>query len=167
MEKKLTAQTLRGNWATLLLPIHRDESIHFDRLSEEIDQMIQAAPDGIYSNGTAGEMHNQTEDEFDQVQTLLADKCRIAAMPFQIGVNHPSPLITLRRIERMKSLQPSAFQVILPDWVTVGAGEQVAFLQRVADAAGDIPLVLYNPPHAKKKYCSRPTTAGCRIWYLR
>lgn len=146
----LTASTLRGNWATLLLPINQDDSIDYDRLGTGLDLMIQAAPDGIYSNGTAGELHNQSEEEFDQVQELLAAKCQAAGVPFQIGVNHPSPLVTLHRIKRMVALQPAAFQVILPDWVTAGADEQVSFLEKVAEAANGIPLVLYNPPHAKK-----------------
>ena len=36
----LTADTLKGNWATLLLPIQPDDSIDFFRLSEEIDTVI-------------------------------------------------------------------------------------------------------------------------------
>lgn len=146
----LTAKSLRGNWATLLLPINEDDSINYTRLAEEIDVMMDAMPDGIYSNGTAGELHNQTEAEFDRIQALLAEKCHAAAVPFQIGVNHPSPLVSLQRIQRMVALKPAAFQVILPDWVSTGAGEQVSFLQKMADAAHGIPLVLYNPPHAKK-----------------
>lgn len=146
----LTAKTLRGNWATLLLPINADESIDYTRLTEEIEQMILAVPDGIYSNGTAGELHNQTEAEFDKVQEVMAERCHAAGVLFQIGVNHPSPLVSLQRMERMVALKPAAFQVILPDWVSTGPGEQVHFLQRMAAAADGIPLVLYNPPHAKK-----------------
>lgn len=145
----LTAKTLKGNWATLLLPINKDDSIDYTRLAAEMDIMIDAMPDGIYSNGTAGELHNQTEEEFDKIQALLADKCHAEAVPFQVGVSHPSPLVSLQRIQRMVALKPAAFQVILPDWVTTGPGEQESFLQKMAEAAGDIPLVLYNPPHAK------------------
>jgi 4-hydroxy-tetrahydrodipicolinate synthase len=43
---------------------------------------------GIYSNGTAGEFYNQTEDEFDQISFLLAEKCNKVQMPFQIGCSH-------------------------------------------------------------------------------
>ncbi|AXY72622.1 dihydrodipicolinate synthase family protein [Paraflavitalea soli] len=146
----LTARTLRGNWATLLLPINADESIDYARLEEELDRMILAVPDGVYSNGTAGELHNQTEKEFDKVQEIMAAKCQAAGVLFQIGANHPSPLVSLQRMQRMVALKPAAFQVILPDWVTTGPGEQVSFLQKMAEAADGIPLVLYNPPHAKK-----------------
>lgn len=149
MPDLLTAQTLRGNWGTLLLPINPDDSIDYSRLSEEIDLLIAAGINGIYSNGTAGEFHNQTEEEFDTINTLLAEKCQRGRMPFQIGVSHPSPILSLDRLRRAKTLRPSAFQIILPDWVVPTADEQVTFLAKMADTAGDVPLVLYNPPHAK------------------
>ena len=145
----LTSKSLKGNWGTLLLPINTDDSIDYLRLSEEIDRLIEAGLDGVYSNGTAGEFHNQTESEFDKVQQVMAEKCQAAGMPFQIGISHPSPIISLERLQRAVALRPDAFQVILPDWVTLTDDEQIVFLSRIAEAAGTIPLVLYNPPHAK------------------
>ena len=145
----LTAKTLRGNWATLLLPVQEDDSIDYTRLAAEIDYLISAQTDGIYSNGTAGEFHNQTEAEFDKIQELLAAKCYQAGIPFQIGACHPSPWISLERLERSVAFRPDAFQVVLPDWVAASEQEQMDFLQRMAEAGGDIPLVLYNPPHGK------------------
>jgi dihydrodipicolinate synthase/N-acetylneuraminate lyase len=146
----LTSKTLRGNWGTLLLPINNDDSIDYARLEDEIDCLIEAGLDGIYSNGTAGEFHNQTEEEFDRVQELLAGKCRAAGMSFHIGASHPSPVISLERVRRCVGLAPDALQVILPDWVTVTDEESILFLSKMAEAAGGIPLVLYNPPHAKR-----------------
>lgn len=145
----LTAKTLKGNWGTLLLPINADESIDYARLADEIDYLTDMAIDGIYSNGTAGEFHNQLEDEFDCIQQLLANKCLAAKIPFQIGAAHSSPFISLKRIQRSVDLRPDAFQVILPDWVVAAEEEQVTFLKKIVEAAGEIPLVLYNPPHAK------------------
>jgi dihydrodipicolinate synthase/N-acetylneuraminate lyase len=145
----LTADTLKGNWGTLLLPIQADDSIDFIRLSEEIDQLIGAGVDGIYSNGTAGEFHNQTEQEFDLIQVLLADKCHRAKMPFQIGVSHGNAVVSLLRIGRTVDLKPAAFQLTLPDWVAPQPEEQIGFLERMAVAAGNVPLVLYHPPHAR------------------
>ncbi len=145
----LTAGNLRGNWGTLLLPIDADEHINYDKLGEELDLLISVGPDGIYSNGTAGEFHNQTEDEFLRVQELMAEKCHRSGIPFQIGASHPSPVVMLERVRRTIALRPSAFQVILPDWVAAGPDERTPFLRRIAEAAENIPLVLYNPPHAK------------------
>jgi len=145
----LTSKNLKGNWGTLLLPINTNDSIDYIRLSNEIDYLVAAKLDGIYSNGTAGEFHNQTEEEFTKIQILLAQKCHATKMKFQIGASHPSPLISLERINRTVDLKPDAFQVIFPDWVVATKDEQIYFLQKVAEAARETPIVLYNPPHAK------------------
>lgn len=147
---QLTAGTLRGNWATLLLPINKDDSIDYSRLEDEVEYFIKAEVDGVYSNGTACELHNQTEDEFYKIQEMLATRCHAYQMPFQIGVSHPFPAVTLQRIKNTLSLKPSAYQVVLPDWVVAGSFERAAYMSRLAEEARGLPLVLYNPPHAKK-----------------
>lgn len=149
--KSLSAPEIRGNWATLITPWHDDDSIDLNRLAAEIDALIGFGVDGIYSNGTAGEFHTQTEAEFDLVSQCLAEKCHAAAMPFQIGVSHMSAQISLDRLRRAVPLAPSAVQIILPDWFPVTDEEAIRFLTRIAAAAQDIGLVLYNPPHAKRR----------------
>lgn len=145
-----SAPTIHGNWATLLLPLNHDDSIDYGLLAAEVDHFIAAHVNGIYSNGSAGEFHTQTEDEFDRVSALLAERCARAGMPFQIGACHMSPQLSRERIRRAKSLRPSAFQVILPDWFPPTFDEIVAFLETLAAEASPIPLIVYNPPHAKR-----------------
>ena len=170
----------RGNWATLLLPINPDDSIDFARLGDEIDHLVSARVDGIYSNGTAGEFHNQTEGEFDAIQALLAERCRPANMPFVIGACQPDPRISLDRVRRAATLRPAAIQIIIPDWWPLTPPEATRFLEMAAEAAGAIPLILYNPPHAKRVYTPSelaqilapvPTVVGVKLgdgdagWY--
>lgn len=143
---------LRGNWATLLLPIDADDAIDLARLADTLDAITAAGVDGVYSNGTAGECHNQTEAEFDTVQALLAGRCRAAGTPFVIGACQPDPRLALDRVRRAAALAPDAIQVILPDWAPVTPPEATDFLHMAADAAGGVPLVLYNPPHAKRAF---------------
>ena len=50
-----------------------------------------------------------------------------------------------------RGLKPGAIQVILPDWFPVNDREAVRFLTTMAEQADGIPLVLYNPPHAKRE----------------
>jgi dihydrodipicolinate synthase/N-acetylneuraminate lyase len=134
----------------LLLPIAEDDAIDFGRLALEIETLIAAGVDGIYSNGTAGEFHNQTEAEFDRIQALLAGRCRAAGTPFVIGACQPDPRISLDRVRRAAVLAPAGIQVILPDWWPVTDREAVTFLRMAATAADGVPLILYNPPHAKR-----------------
>lgn len=145
------SERIFGNWATLLLPITAADQIDYGLLATEIDRFIAAGVNGIYSNGTAGEFHTQTEAEFDRVNALLAEKCHRAKQPFQIGASHMSAHISRERLRRSKALQPTAFQVILPDWYPVSPVETLTFLETMAAEADPIPLVIYNPPHAKRR----------------
>src|SRR3546814_18767451 len=83
--RPLDASEIRGTWATLLLPNDPDDGIDYGRLGREIDALVASGVDGIYSYGTAGEFHNQTEDEFDRVNARLAERCVAAGLPFQVG----------------------------------------------------------------------------------
>lgn len=158
--KPLTASELHGNWGTLLLPIDEDDSINFEHLTQEINSLIEFQVDGIYTNGTAGEFYNQSEEEFDRVSELLSEMCHAVKsdsfeshsdMPFQIGVSHSSPIISRERLRRTVKLRPSAMQLILPDWSPLSNAEAISFLQTMAEEADGIGLVLYHPPHAKRK----------------
>lgn len=146
----LKSNEILGNWCTLLLPINPDNSINFPKLKSEIDTLISMQVNGIYSNGTAGEFDSQTEKEFDKINSLLAEKCTIAGIPFQIGCNHTSPVISIERIKRAVSLNPGAIQVILPDWYPPKIDETILFLKKIAEVTTPIGLVIYNPPHAKR-----------------
>jgi 4-hydroxy-tetrahydrodipicolinate synthase len=175
-----SAVSFRGNWATLLLPVRSDDSIDHELLAAELDHFIAARVDGVYSNGSAGEFHTQTEAEFDAVSALLAEKCRRAGVPFQIGACHMSAQLSRERIRRTKALRPAAFQVVLPDWFVPAWDEIRAFLAAMQEEAAPVPLVLYNPPHAKRRLTPvewRQITeefsgvAGCKVpggddaWY--
>lgn len=176
----LKGDSIRGSWATLLLPVKVNQTIDYEVLGEQIDTLIAMKVSGIYSNGTASEFYAQSEDEFDKISLLLAEKCNAGNMPFQIGCNHMSPQISLDRLRRARSLEPSAVQVILPDWYPPTHEECIDFLQVMGHAAAPIGLVLYNPPHAKVRlqpsdfsrlYRAGVSLAGCKVaggdeaWY--
>lgn len=78
--------TLFGNWATT----DKNGGIDYKRPEDEVDVLTASSPNGIYSNGTAGEFYSQSEKEFMQVSELLAEKWISANIPFQIGVSHMS-----------------------------------------------------------------------------
>jgi len=103
----------------------------------------------MYTHGTAGEFFNQTEDEWDKITSAVAARSEMASIQFQIGASHPSPIIAIERVRRARTLNPSAIQVILPDWLVLSREEIFRVLDGFTRAAGEVGLVLYNPPHAK------------------
>lgn len=148
----LSPEHIRGTWGALLLPINADDSIDYGRLEAQLDHLLGAGVEGVYSHGTAGEFHAQTEEEFDRVAELLAQRAEKRGVPFQIGASHMSAQVALERTRRARELRPGAIQITLPDWLPVGEDEAIAFLRRIAEAAAPIGLVFYNPPNAKRVF---------------
>jgi dihydrodipicolinate synthase/N-acetylneuraminate lyase len=147
----LTRATLRGTWATVLLPLADDDSVDYGRLAQELAVLLAAGLDGIYTNGTAGEFHCLDEDEYDLITDVVAQACQRAGRPLQLGASHMSGQVSLRRIRVAADYDPAAIQVILPDWCALSGDEVRSAIERMARAAGSAPLVLYNPPHAKTR----------------
>src|SRR5690606_19168314 len=108
-----------------------------------------------------------TETEFDKINEMMAVKCHAERVPFQIGASHMSPIISLERVKRAKSLMPDAFQVIIPDWLVVNPEEQLRFLDKIAEACFPVPIVLYLPGHAKTKVSPQALMAlGSKVTQL-
>lgn len=147
--KALKSNEIFGNWATILLPLNEDDSIDYQKLSDQVDKLISYRVNGIYSNGTASEFYNQDEYEFDSISEMLAGKCSDAGMNFQIGCSNMSPKISLKRVKRVRHLNPGAVQLILPDWYPPSPVEIIDFLKRMSDLLSPVGIVLYNPGHAK------------------
>jgi dihydrodipicolinate synthase/N-acetylneuraminate lyase len=140
-----------GIWAAVLLPVSARGEIEWMALEEEIRILCASSVDGIYTNGTAGEFHGQIEVEYDRLTVLVAEIAGKTGKPFQIGVSHSNARIARERLSRLGPLGPAAAQFILPDWWPPSAGEVERFVAGMQEAAGNVPLVLYNPPHAKKR----------------
>jgi dihydrodipicolinate synthase/N-acetylneuraminate lyase len=120
-----------------------------ERLGQQLDVLTTAGLAGVYAHGTAGEFHELDDDEWDRVNGIVAQRCRAAGVPFQLGAGHMSARIGLRRVARAARHRPDAIQLILPDWLPLTISDAITAVARMAECAGDVPLVLYNPPHAK------------------
>lgn len=145
----LQANGIRGVWATVLLRVAEDGQIDFSCLDEQIAAYADAGVDGIYTNGTATEFHCQSNTDFREISTRVAELCRDHGLPFQLGASHPLPVATLERIRFARTLSPGAIQIVLPDWTPIDLTTAQRFLSRCAEQADGVSLVLYNPPHAK------------------
>ena len=81
---------------------------------------------------------------------MLAERCQKAGMPFIIGACQPDPAIMLNRVRRARRCSLPPFRSSCRTGGRVTNEEAIDFLNRASDTANGIPLVLYNPPHAKR-----------------
>jgi dihydrodipicolinate synthase/N-acetylneuraminate lyase len=145
----LSRATLRGTWATVLLPVREDDSIDLAGISEQLDYLSRSGIDGIYAHGTAGEFFTLTDEEFDRINELVVAACRRAGLSCQLGASELGAQRSRARVGRAASLRPDAIQVVLPNWQPLSPAEVTRALEGFAVAADGVPLVLYNPPMAR------------------
>lgn len=140
-----------GIWGAAMLPVTTAGCVDFCALAEELEILAACPLAGVYSNGTAAEFHNQTEEEFDRFSEMLATMMRRAGKPFQIGVSNTNPRVARARLRRIAALQPDGVQITLPDWWPPSEAERLRFVEGMAEAAAGLPMILYNPGHAKSR----------------
>ena len=61
----------KGIWGAILLPVKNDK-IDWIAFEEQVNILCDSNVHGVYTNGTAAECHNQTEDEFDKLSNIVA-----------------------------------------------------------------------------------------------
>lgn len=148
--KPMNPSEPKGLWVSVLLPISSDERVDYSRLQQEMDILVASGGDGFYTNGTAAEFYNQTEEEFDRISSTVAEWCERAGVPFQEWYKSSQPYYLdylARWVKTAESLKPSAMQVILPDWVSPTPDEMVSFPKRLTGSG-------------KPKQCA-PHSSGC------
>lgn len=144
-----SAGAIRGVWATVLLDVLPSGEIRYEAIWHQVAAFARAGVDGVYCNGTATEFHCQTQEQFRSIAEATVTAARAAGLPVQVGASHPLAQGGLERLRITSGLSPDAIQVTLPDWTPIDLPTVIRFLTACADAAAGIPLVLYNPPHAK------------------
>lgn len=149
MNQRASATDILGVWATLLTRVLPDGTPDLGAIDEQVAAYKASGCDGIYCGGTASEIHCLTDSQVRGISTRFADAARRHDIAFQIGATHPLAAEELDRITFAAGLNPLAIQVILPDWTPLDPDSAIRFLKRAGEAAGGVPLVLYNPPHAK------------------
>ena len=136
------AKPPEGIWGAVLLPVGRRGEIEWSAMDEQLSALLESGIQGVYTNGTAGEFHSQTEDEFDRLSQRVAEFCHTVALPFQIGVSHSNGRVARERLARVASLRPDAVQITLPDWWAPSYEEAEVFFAGMAATAPDTPLIV-------------------------
>ncbi|MFD2262873.1 dihydrodipicolinate synthase family protein [Lacibacterium aquatile] len=141
----------RGVWGAVMLAIDGKGEIDWGATEATIAKLCDAGVAGVYSNGTACEFHCQTEAEFDRLSELVASVAGKAKVPFQIGISQSNPRVARDRLRRISGIGAAGAQFTPPDWWAPSEDEVTRFVEGLAEAAPQMPLILYNPPHSKRR----------------
>jgi 4-hydroxy-tetrahydrodipicolinate synthase len=141
---KSSASTLAGVFPVLATPFRADGSPDEPGLVAIARYVIGAGADGVVFPGVASEYETLTPDERARLSDVVADEAR-GRTAYVVGGSAAETATTEAIARRAQGQGAAALMVMAPKTLTDVAAV-AAFFQRVADAAGDVPIMLQNAP---------------------
>ena len=136
---------LRGSIVALVTPMHEDGSVDYDALRRLIDWHVAEGTDCIGVVGTTGESPTVTVEEQCEIIRVAVEQAagRVPVMA-GCGGNSTAEAIALAQYARQVGAD-SQLQVV-PYYNKPGQEGQYRHFRAIAEATGDLPIVLYNVP---------------------
>lgn len=137
---------IEGIIPALITPMNEDETVNVEGLRTVIDHVIDGGVHGIFILGSQGESFALNMDEKKTVinASLEASSGRI---PVYVGTGMITTAQSIQMTAVARDLGAAAVSVITPYFITPTQAELVEHYRAVADAAGDMPFLLYNNPN--------------------
>lgn len=146
----LTRETFTGPWAGLPVAWTNDDRFDEATYRMDVSRCCVAGMPGVYTAGTTGEFYAMEFDEWKAVTRATVEECHAHGTPAMIGCTSTYNLGAARRAAYAAEIGADAIQVALPFWMEIGDEQLVPFFKEVADAAGGLPLSVYETMRAKK-----------------
>ena len=136
---------VRGSIVALATPMHADGSVDHDALRRLVDWHIAEGTDCIGVVGTTGESPTVDVAEHCEIIRIAVEQAA-GRVPIMAGCggNSTTEAIALARYAR--EVGADCQLQVVPYYNKPGQEGQYRHFQAIADATGDLPIVLYNVP---------------------
>ena len=136
---------LRGSIVALVTPMHEDGSVDYGALRRLVDWHVAEGTDCIGVVGTTGESPTVDVAEHCEIIKVAVEQSagRVPVMA-GCGANSTAEAIALARYAQQVGAD-SQLQVV-PYYNKPGQEGQYRHFRAIAEATGDLPIVLYNVP---------------------
>ena len=138
-------QTITGSIVALATPFQTDGSIDYDCLRKLIDWHIEQGTDCIGVVGTTGESPTVTIEENCEIIRAAVEQAR-GRMPIMAGCGSNSTAEAITLAKFAKSVGANCQLQVVPYYNKPTQEGQYQHFKAIAEATGDLPIVLYNVP---------------------
>jgi 4-(2-carboxyphenyl)-2-oxobut-3-enoate aldolase len=162
---KITAADITGVVGILPTPATANaaradaaHSVNVPETAKMVEAVIAAGTDIIMTTGTFGECSTLT---WDELQTMVGCVVDVAAKrrPVFAGVTTLNTRDTIERARRLVDLGADGLFIGQPMWIALDQEMIVQYYRDIADALPNVPIVVYDNPHAFKVKVASETFA--------
>jgi len=136
---------IAGIIPALITPMNKDETISEEGLRVVIDHVIGGGVHGIFILGSQGESFALTLEEKQRV-IAVALEASAGRVPVYVGTGAITTAQSIHMTKLAKEMGADAVSVITPYFITPSQKELLEHYKAIAEAAGDMPVLLYNNP---------------------
>ena len=134
----------RGLGVALATPFGSDGSIDTAALVRLVRHVVGGGADFVVALGSTGEAPTLDERERDLVITTVREN--VGSVPLVAGVGSSSTAQSVAWCRRARALGAAGTLVVVPPYNKPSQSGLQAHFRAVAEAAPDLPLILYNVP---------------------
>lgn len=125
--------------------IDENENIDEKKLREHVNFMIDHGVKGILAAGSNSEFYMMDKDENERALSIITSEVR-GRIPVYMGIGEIRTKKCLELVKIAKKYNVDAVSVLQPMFIKPSDDELYTHLSTIADALGDIPMLLYNNP---------------------
>ncbi len=140
-----SSATLTGSIVALVTPMHDDGSVDYPCLRKLIDWHIQEGTDCIGVVGTTGESPTVNVDEHCEIIRVSVEQAA-GRVPIMAGCGANSTLEAIELARYAKKVGADSQLQVVPYYNKPTQEGQYQHFKAIAEATGDLPIVLYNVP---------------------
>lgn len=138
-------EEIKGIIPPIITPIDKNENIDTAKFCKQIDYVIDGGVHGILLFGSNGEFYMLDEAEMKQGTELALTHVN-NRVPLHFGIGAIRTKTCVRYAQFAKDAGCSAVSVLAPMFLKPTDDELFAHFSAIADAVGDMPVLMYNNP---------------------
>jgi len=136
---------IQGVLTAMVTPFSRDGEVDIDATRHLARHLVEGGSHGVVVAGTTGEAPTLNDEErlrlLDAVQQEIGDRATVIA-----GIGTNDTRHSVEQARDAKRLSPDAALITTPYYNKPTREGLRAHFEAIAEAAGDLPLILYNIP---------------------
>jgi 4-hydroxy-tetrahydrodipicolinate synthase len=136
---------ITGSIVALVTPMHDDGSVDYPRLRKLIDWHIAEGTDCIGVVGTTGESPTVTVQEHQEIIRVAVEQAA-KRVPIMAGCGANSTAEAIELAKFAKKVGADCQLQVVPYYNKPTQEGQYRHFKAIAEASGDLPIVLYNVP---------------------
>ncbi|HZY20685.1 MAG TPA: 4-hydroxy-tetrahydrodipicolinate synthase [Ramlibacter sp.] len=136
---------ITGSIVALATPMHDDGSVDYPTLRKLIDWHIAEGTDCIGVVGTTGESPTVSVQEHQEIIRVAVEQAR-GRVPIMAGCGANSTAEAIELAKFARKVGADCQLQVVPYYNKPGQEGQFRHFQAIAEAVGDLPMVLYNVP---------------------